>query len=149
MKKILIPIDFSDRAWEALHYAKDLAQFYKARLQFLHVVEEIIHPSFYVTGKSSIFEFFPEIKPKATKEMRRIFNEIKGPKVEADFEIVEGNAAHEILKYASKHQTDLIVLTTHGLTGYELFQLGSVAEKVVRRAECPVLTIKSFGKRLV
>jgi nucleotide-binding universal stress UspA family protein len=58
-------------------------------------------------------------------------------------------AAREILKYAEKNESNMIVLTTHGVSGLNQFFLGGVAEKVIRRANCPVFTVKSFGRQLI
>lgn len=146
---VLVPIDFSDCALYALTYAKEIAAVFETRLQLLHVVEESIHPAFYVTGKSSIFELIPDIKDKSEQQMRQLLKKSKGPDVKADFHVVEGNASQEIIKFAKSHSSGLIVIATHGLTGLKHLLLGSVAEKVVRMATCPVLTVKPFGKSLL
>ena len=149
LEKILIPVDFSDNAWEAFSYAKEIAIIYQAKLQFLHVIEEAVHPAFYLTGKSSIFDLVPDIKAKSIKAFKRILKETEMPEVDIEYAVIEGKAAHEIVKFAEKHDTDLIVITTHGLTGLEHFFLGSVAEKVIRRSPCPVFIVKAFGKKLI
>ena len=149
LEKILVPIDFSDHSFEALSYAKEIAIVYQAKLQFLHVVEKIEYPAFYVTGENTIFDLVPDIKIKSIEAMKRILKETKKPNIDLDFVVVDGYAAYEIVKYAEKHETDLIVITTHGLTGLEHFLLGGVAEKVIRRASCPVFTVKAFGKKLI
>jgi nucleotide-binding universal stress UspA family protein len=149
MKHILVPIDFSEHAQQALVYAKHLAAFYKARLQLLHVVEEFIPPTFYLASGTSVFAFRPELKVRAEQEIKKLFKEVPGPEVAADFHIIEGFAAVDIVRFAESHQSDLIVIATHGRTGIEHMLLGSVTEKVVRRAPCPVFTVRAFGKFLV
>lgn len=146
IKQILVPVDFSKFSETALSCAKELAQPSKAKLQLLHVVEETVHPAFYVTGKTSIFEFIPDIKAKSEEAMKKLLVETPGPKVDADFQVIEGRAARDISDFAEANDSDLIVISTHGLTGLEHFLLGSVTEKVVRTAPCPVFTVKSFGK---
>lgn len=148
-QRILTPIDFSEHSKKAISYAKVMAESYGAKLQILHVIEENIHPAFYASGKSSIFELIPNIKEKSEQALRQLFNDAPGPKVDAAFHVVEGRANQEIVKFAEKNGSDLIVIATHGLTGIEHLLLGSVAEKVVRMASCPVFTVKSFGKLLV
>ena len=148
LNRILVPIDFSDYARQALMNAKEIAAAYDARLQLLHVVEQTIHPSFYVSGKTSIFDLMPHIKVKSTEAMERMLKETKGPKVVADIHVIEGYAPRDIVKFAKSHETDLIVIATHGLMGIEHLLLGSVAEKVIRMAPCPVFTVKAFGKSL-
>lgn len=148
-ERILVPIDFSDPSKQALRYALELANTYQARLQLLHVVEETLHPAFYVTGKSSIFEFIPDIKDKSKESLERLVEEVAGKDVDADFFVVEGRAARDITKFARENDSDLIVISTHGLTGIEHLLVGSVTEKVVRMASCPVFTVKTYGRALI
>jgi len=85
IERILVPIDFSDPSKQALRYAQELANTYQAKLQLLHVVEETLHPAFYVTGKSSIFEFIPDIKDKSKESLERMVEEVAGKDIDADF----------------------------------------------------------------
>jgi len=149
LNRILVPLDFSDPAKSALAHAKEIAAVFNARLQLLHVVEENIHPSFYVAGIGSIFELMPDVKNKSEQHMRHLLDEAEGPEVKADFHVIEGNASHDIIKFVKDNNSDLVVIATHGLTGIKHLLLGSVAEKVVRMATCPVFTVKPFGKSLV
>jgi nucleotide-binding universal stress UspA family protein len=80
VSRILVPVDYSDHSREAIAYAKHLGHEYGARLQLLHVIEETIHPSFYVTGQSSVFSWFPELEAHARREMQSILSEVPGPK---------------------------------------------------------------------
>jgi nucleotide-binding universal stress UspA family protein len=149
MKHILVPVDFSEPGQRALVYAKEIAAFYGARLQLLHVIEEAIHPAFYMANGASVFAFQPELKSRAEAEMKKLLKATKGPEVAAALHVVEGRAAIDIVNFAEKNQTDLVVIATHGRTGIEHMLLGSVTEKVVRRAPCPVFTVRAFGKSLV
>ncbi len=149
IERVLVPIDFSEHSKMALANAKELAAVYGARIQLLHVVEETVHPAFYVTGKSSIFELIPDILEKSKTALRELWSEVKGPEVEFETHVVEGQAARDIAKFAEENGADLIVISTHGLTGIEHFLVGSVTEKVVRLSTVPVLTLKAFGKSLV
>jgi nucleotide-binding universal stress UspA family protein len=81
--------------------------------------------------------------------MKNLLKETKGPKVAADFYVLEGRAANAIVNFAESHNSDLIVISTHGLTGLKHMLQGSVTEKVVRMAPCPVLTVSAFGKSLL
>lgn len=148
IKRILVPVDFSKFSKQALIYAKEIASSYDAMLQLLHVVEEKIHPSFYVTGKDSIFDFMPEIITKSKQVMQEMMDETGGPNVPAEFFVTDGVSAREIIDFAQENGTDLIVVATHGLTAVDRFYMGGVAEKVARRASCPVFTVKAFGKSL-
>lgn len=149
IRRILVPVDFSEHARLALAHAKELASLYGAELQILHVFEEVIHPAFYVSGKTSIFEFMPQVQTEATKQIQQLLDEVVGNKYPAEIYLKEGHPAQEIVNFVGDHGTDLIVIATHGLTGIEHFLLGSVTEKVVRMAACPVFTVKGFGKSLV
>ncbi|RMD90895.1 MAG: universal stress protein [Calditrichaeota bacterium] len=148
-EKILVPVDFSEHSKSAVAHAKAITATYKARLYLLHVIEESIHPAFYVTGKSSVFELIPDIESKSKEFMAKLVKETKGPAVETEYFVLEGRAAQEIVKFSDKNDIDLIVIATHGLTGIEHFLLGSITEKVIRMANCPVFTVKSFGKALI
>ena len=110
----------------------------------LHVIEEPVHPALSLGGKSSIFDIVPHLKTDCKKRI-----ETEGPEVESEIFIIEGTASSDILRFANETNSDLIVIATHGLTGIEHLLMGSVTEKVVRMASCPVFTIKSFGKQLV
>ncbi len=146
---ILVPVDFSEHSKIAVTHALEVAAAYKAKLQLLHVVEESVHPAFYASGKTSVFELVPNIKAKSEEALDKLMQETKGPKVEHESHVIEGRAARDIVKFAESHDSNLIVISTHGLTGIQHLLVGSVTEKVVRIAPCPVLTVKAFGKSLV
>jgi len=147
--RIMVPIDFSTHSQTALAYAEKIARVYNAQLQLVHVVEDRVHPSFYLTGKQSIFEFMPEIKSRSEQQIEKMCRQANCSDVPSDIFIIEGMASRDLIKFAEENQTDLIVISTHGLSGIEHFFLGSIAEKVVRRSPCPVFTVKSFGKSLI
>ncbi len=148
-KQILVPIDFSEFSRDAISQAKYLAHEFGSTVRLLHIVEEVIHPSFYVTGQTSLTAWYPEIESTSLKEMKRLAEDAAGPQVPIEFHIKEGRAAVDIIAFAKKNEIDLIVMASHGLTGIEHLLLGSVTEKVVRMSSCPLLTIKSFGKSLL
>jgi nucleotide-binding universal stress UspA family protein len=149
LNNILIPVDFSDHSKIALSHASEIAQSYKAQLQILHIIEETMHPAFSLSGKSSIFDLIPGIEDDCRKRTEKMVNETVPPQVKYDVHIKGGSAASDIIRFAKENSTDLIVIATHGLTGLEHMLLGSVTEKVVRMAHCPVFTVKSFGKDLI
>lgn len=142
LREILVPVDFSKYSKAALQAAAELAEQFGAKLTLLHVVEESIHPAFYVTGKESVMELNPEIEDKSKEAMTRLLSEMGKSHVGFETEVVAGRPANEIIKFAESHGTDLIVTGTHGLSGLERFLLGSTTEKVVRHVDCPVLTVK-------
>ena len=87
------------------------------------------------------FEWSGETALKIVRDRRKKYKRISA--------LLEGNPASDIVKFAQSQEIDLIVIATHGLTGIKHLLLGSVAEKVVRMAPCPVFTVKVFGKSLV
>lgn len=148
-KSILVPLDFSRHSAAALCYAKELGSLYDAKLNLLHVVEETLHPAFYGIAMQSIYDIEPDIEEKAVAQMRRMFEAAPGPVVEATFEARPGRSGREIVRFAEEHGSGMIVMATHGLTGLEHFLVGSTTERVIRRAQTPVFTVKSFDKSLV
>jgi nucleotide-binding universal stress UspA family protein len=111
----------------------------------LHVVEEVTYPKVYgiANGITDI------VREKAKKELDTICGDLIGQKVKYYTHVLAGNDSFKILEYAEKNSSDLIVISTHGLTGFKYFLLGSTTEKVVLHAPCPVFTIKPFGKSLI
>ena len=128
---------------------KELRRIYEANIQLLHVIEDTTHPAFSLSGKSSIYDFFPSIKEDSIKKVKKMFDEANGPDVKSEIFIKDGHPAHQIIEFSKSNGSDLIVISTHGLTGVDHFLLGSVSEKVVRRAFCPVFTVRTFGKSLL
>ncbi len=142
IKKILIPLDFSTYSKDATDYAISLATNFKASIDFLHVIEQEIHPSFYASGIESIFEIDKDLKDRVVENMREFLADQLAPSIDVNFIVREGKAHREIVEYSKENNTDMIVIATHGLTGLDYILLGSTAEKVVRWANCPVLTVK-------
>jgi len=147
--RILVPVDFSERSKLAFAIARETAARYDAGVDLVHVVEEHLHPVFLVAGKSSIFQVLPDRKKQALKKMQTLVASTPGPDVPVEIHVLEGGAGRGILEFAAENCSDLIVIGTHGLTGVKRFVLGSVAERVVRRSPCPVLTVKESGRSLI
>ena len=146
IERILVPFDYSKHAKTALEYAKEIAVLYNARLELLYVFEEVIYPRFYDSGDS----LNDHIEANARKALESTYQETKGPDADYSIHILGSRyIAYEILNFLSDNDIDLVVMATHGMSGIQRFLLGSVAEKVVRRAPCPVFTVKSFGKSLL
>ncbi|MBN2243981.1 MAG: universal stress protein [Acidobacteria bacterium] len=143
--RILSPIDFSDHSIMATLAARDFARLCDAKLQVLHVIEETTHPAFYGISKEIVRGLRAEIVDRSSKELKRIFDEFNEPKISWELKVVTGHVVNEILGYASGNKVDLIVLATDGLSGLMHFLLGSVEEKILRGAGCPVLTVKPPG----
>ena len=149
IEHILVPVDFSDHSRNALAHARDVAATFGARLQLLHVVEDVVHPIFYTaTGKTSLFDLRPNLKSRSEEELERLFEDTPGPDVDHEVHCVDGHAAGEIVRFASEQNTNLIIMATHGLSELSQVLIGSVTQRVVRRAPCPVFTVNSSGRSL-
>lgn len=144
IEKILVPIDFSTYSERAAKTAISLAQEYGSQLVFMHVIDQNIHPSFYSTGVTNIFEIDSEL-PKRSKKKLREFAGISHDN--ATYVIEQGQAHYEIVKYARDHDIDLIIMSTRGLNGLDHVLLGSTTERVVRLSNCPVLTLEREDRR--
>lgn len=132
---ILHPTDFSERSGHALRLAAALARDYGARLAVLHVAAT--SPLIYSEGS------LPLDPRLLVEEARAQLDQLQLPINEhrSERHLVEGDAATEILRLAQEMHADLIVMGTHGRTGLARMLMGSVAEQVVRKAPCPVLTV--------
>lgn len=150
IRRILVPVDFSEYGGPALAYAKDLAAVYQAQLDLLHVVEEVGLPSAYGSGNPVRFTVsMSELQANSRHALSAIGKQILSDEVPFEVHALIGNAALDLVDFVDLHDIDLIVMTTHGRTGIRRLVIGSVAEKVVRMAPCPVFTVKSFGKSLL
>jgi nucleotide-binding universal stress UspA family protein len=143
-RSVLVPTDFSDCSEAALRVALDLAAALGAKLRLLHVYPApslLFDPYGIQPAEPVLLE-----APKAARE--RLEREIEAASargVETDGEVREGAPAPQILEEAREWKPDLIVMGTHGHTGLEHVLLGSVAERIVRLAPCPVLTVRRSG----
>lgn len=140
-QKILCPVDFSEHSKAALRMARDLAREHGGRLTVLHVVEPILYPVEYGMAPVPAEDLETTVTRNARERLEELVKEeVGGEPVET--RVVFGAAWQEICRIAEEEGFDLIVLATHGLTGLKHLLLGSVAERVVRHAPCPVLTVK-------
>ncbi|HUQ06713.1 MAG TPA: universal stress protein [Kofleriaceae bacterium] len=145
-KKLLAPIDFSPHSDEALRVACQLAETFDAPLTLVHVFAAPVYP----TPDGSVVAFpssYAELVQAANTQVEKVVAAIKRDHnaVRVDGRTLEGVAFREIIGFARKSDTDLIVLGTHGRTGIKHVLLGSVAERVVRKAPCAVLTVRLPG----
>lgn len=143
-KKILSPTDFSELSYEAMKAASELALHFSAKLYVVHVVPPIPKANVPApTTPSSLHlpSYRQELEESSKKSLNEIVKKHISKKVRAHPIVVEGDASYEILRIAEEENVDLIVMATHGETGWRRLVIGSVAEKVGRLARCAVLTI--------
>lgn len=143
-EKVLFPFDFSELSRHALRYACSFVETYEAELHVLHVLDEACQ-YWMAMGPNSIpvgpppEELLAASKQEMVKFVQQHLADAAFP-VKAEVRI--GRPFMEIIRYAREHQIDLIVLGTHGRGAIKHALMGSVAERVVRKAPCPVLTIR-------
>ena len=149
VNKILCPTDFSESSYKALNIANEMAKQYSAELILIHVLSPLqIFPSTatipIVTpagGGAFSADLINEIKEQALQSLKMTLEEKVPEEIKSTSVLLQGSAAEEIAKYVEEANISVIVMGTHGLTGWRHLILGSVTEKTVRISPCPVLTI--------
>lgn len=147
--RILVPTDFSPTADAALEYAFDLAGRFGASLQILHVLDD----PFVVDGMAAdaYIAEAPALRTAMLDDARERLRHRAAPRealaTPIETEVLFGHGARTIAEYAADRGVDLIVMGTHGRTGFAHLLLGSVAERLVRTAPCPVLTVRHPEER--
>lgn len=141
IKNILCPIDYSIYSEMALKYAIEFAEKYQAKLYLIHVLDirvyDITDPDLY-----NVNVVDDETLKKLRERLSKCVSEDTKGRIPVEAIVIQGVPFTEIIRAAKEYQIDLIVLGTHGRTGLSHAIMGSVAEKVVRKAPCPVLTIR-------
>ncbi|MFZ0959397.1 MAG: universal stress protein [Terriglobia bacterium] len=139
IKQILCPVDFSESSARAYDSAQSLARHYQAKLFLQHVVD-FIPPSYaYYADAVYITELFQTIRDGARKQLQDFAKSHTRCGVQPECFVHEGAVTDSILSFAAAQKVDLIVMGPHGLKGVDRATLGSAAEKVLRKARCPVL----------
>ena len=142
-KEILYPTDFSEPSYEALKAANELALHFSAELCLVHVVSPDVQTSPDLAGMDLVLQEIIDLAANSLQEVvkQRVPKELHTRQI-----VVQGEAADEIIRISEETKADLIVIATHGQTGWRHMVFGSVAEKVVRLAPCAVLTIRAPHK---
>lgn len=142
IKNILVPTDFSDHANNAISYAKAMAKGIEASLHVIHVVEPIVYPADWGYSQVGFVDLEKELVTAAEKELARLSETLKSEGFDVKTEVLSGRASDRIVEYAGKHHIDMIAIATHGRSGLEHFLFGSTTERVLRKADCPVLAVR-------
>jgi nucleotide-binding universal stress UspA family protein len=143
INSILAPTDFSTHSERAVSYACGLAERLGAALHLLHVLSEILP-----AGPDPLLmpvmppQFYEENEERASETLNRLLNPAWGTPASVVPAVRWGSPVESIVSYAVDQRVDLIIIATHGRTGLSHVLLGSVAERIVREAPCPVLTIR-------
>ncbi|MEO8520127.1 MAG: universal stress protein [Acidobacteriota bacterium] len=145
--QILCPTDLSDLSARPLAYAASLARWYKARLTVLHVVPTFDTLPVRSASLDGLVQFVqPVSREEILAELRRAVDDAGAGSIDVSLAAQAGDASRTIIDQALESPADLLVLGTHGRGGFERLVLGSVAEKVLRKAPCPVLTVPPQAK---
>jgi universal stress protein A len=142
VKLIVCPTDFSGPACTCVRTASELAEHFGAELLLVNIVPALpaVPPDPNYVFKIPEYEKY--LHADAEEQLRKAREELVSKIVKVRTQVGHGSAAEEIFLIAKTQGADLIVISTHGSTGFERLVFGSVAEKVVRLAECPVLTVR-------
>jgi nucleotide-binding universal stress UspA family protein len=147
MKKILVPCDFSKPAINAYRYALDIAAQSKGTVYLLNVIElPVLHDTVLMPVLNFEEELLKELKTKAVAQFKKMMDKYSADGVKVVFEVKFGAVARMIQDHISKQSIDLVVMGSHGASGFREFLIGSNAEKMVRNSPVPVLVIKDFNK---
>ena len=142
-EKILVPVDFTVHSAEAIRRAVDLAQHYSASLALIYVYEPLdyaLPEGYALYTPEQVGRLMDEFKER----LRAVVHDVEAMGVSrVESHVLNGSAAVEIVNFATEHGCDLVVMGTHGRTGLSHLLMGSVAERVLRTAHCPVLTVKA------
>ncbi|HTO68273.1 MAG TPA: universal stress protein [Myxococcota bacterium] len=147
IKTILAPSDFSQDAERAIETATSLAKSFGARLRLLHVVQPPVQPAGPELAVAPV-AFWRELHDNAAKRLALVKEKVAAAGVACDVEVIDDMPGFAIADAAERSHADLIVMGSRGLTGLKHLVLGSVAERTVRYAKCPVLTVKDHGRAL-
>ena len=144
-RHILAPTDFSEYSKQAVASALELAKKFGAKLTILHVIELPPYPVEGYVPPSLSATFMDDLERQATTDLAQLAPEAEAANVEVARVIAVGTPYRKIIDTAEAEQVDLIVMATAGRTGFSHLLMGSIAERVVRTASCPVLTIRPHG----
>ena len=140
--RILCPVDFSEHSRAALKHAADLARDLGSELILIHVVEPILYPVEYGMAPVPSEDLESQAAHNAEAELQKLVSQLAEGVSQTQTRVEFGRAEDCIVRFAELQGVGLVVLATHGLTGLKHMLLGSTAERIVRSASCPVLTIK-------
>jgi universal stress protein A len=150
LKTVLVPTDFSEASESALRYGKAMAEAFGASLHVVHVMEDLLaHAWAAEVYVSSMPQLRDEIEKESRQRLVALLGDDERQRLRAETALLAGNPFIEIIRYAKAHDVDLIVMGTHGRGPIAHMLLGSVAEKVVRKSPCPVLTVREAQHEFV
>lgn len=142
VSSILVPTDFSENAQKALDLAKEIARGTNATLHLIHVVEPVVYPADWSYAQVGFADLERELEINMQKELNGIADVLQKEGYKVETAILRGRASDEICAYAKDHKASMVAIGTHGRGGLEHFLFGSTTERVLRKAPCPVLSVR-------
>ncbi|MEW6298229.1 MAG: universal stress protein [Thermodesulfobacteriota bacterium] len=141
IRRILVPFDFSEYSEKALTWALEMAGKWRSRVLFLHVIPRPSYPPMLMGSYFNVAEFEASLQADAEARAKEIIARTGDKAVQVETRVIMGEPFSDICRTAEHEKADLIVMGSHGRTGLRHVLLGSVAERVVRHAPCPVLVV--------
>ena len=139
-ERIVVPVDFSEHSLKAFRKALAFARQFSAELILVHIVEQIIYPGDWMYPPIAMSDIAAEKREEIARKLKAL---AAGSGVKTREIVRLGRAWQEIVEIAKERKADLVIVATHGYTGLRHVLMGSVAEKVVRHAPCPVFTVRA------
>ncbi len=139
---ILVPVDFSENALPVIEWATHLAEEHGSRIVLFHAYHLPVEFQ-QLEGAYLPPDFWANVKAEAEQSLKRYADGLESRGLQVEAVVREGYAATAIVEEAESQHADLVVIGTHGLSGLKHMLLGSIAERVVQKAPCPVLTVKA------
>ena len=140
IKLILCPIDFSEFSVSAYRYALSVAEHYQAKLVVQHIVELWRHPAADFAASAGLYEEYSQaLRESGKKQLQEFVDNHTHDQIPPELVVHVGVAADSILSFAQLQKADVIIMGTHGRRGFDRLMLGSVTDRVMRTAPCPVL----------
>jgi nucleotide-binding universal stress UspA family protein len=143
VNRILCPVDFSEFSVRAYRHAQSLADHYRSKLVALHIVELWRHPSASFAATVSLYEeYCQSLLGNGKQQLQEFVKQHTHCEVQPELGVGQGMAPDAILSFAQEQNSELIVMGTHGLRGFDRLMLGSVTDRVMRNAVCPVMAVR-------
>jgi nucleotide-binding universal stress UspA family protein len=142
INKILIPTDFSVPSRHAFGYAVDFNKMFRARLYLVHVLQDFTEFSEYTLSPAILPQLYLEFEQNASNKLEEMVSVIVPTQMHCETYILHGIPFYEVIQFARNEQIDLIVVGSHGRTGLKYVLFGHTAEKIVKKAPCPVLSVR-------
>ena len=150
INKVMVPTDFSQESLKALRYATEFASsLLAAEILVVHVMEPPVYPAMNFAGAANVPSFYDELRQACAERLDKLVKDEIPEGIEARAIMRDGRPFAELVETAGEEEVDLIIVATHGHTGHKHLMLGSTAEKIVRTAPCPVLTVRDSEREFV